>query len=295
MLNSAVLDVVIGLIFAFLAISLAVSALVEAIASMFAWRSKTLLRGIKELLNDPNFDGLARSIYNHSLVNPQDSGTAQTVGELKFLPSYMQSRQFADALIDVTKITQEAPDKMKVAIAANVANQQLKTFLEGAVDRTGGDVRKMQAEIAGWFDNAMDRVGGVYKRWTQVFSFAIALILAIAFNVSAISLGRALWQQPMLAKTIAPTSNQTSTQALEQLNDLLHKAQELDVPVGWTGPKLHALWSSAGIEIALGWLITAVATLFGAPFWFDALQQIVRLKGSGPSPAEKRTATGASA
>ena len=35
------------------------------------------------------------------------------------------------------------------------------------------------------------------------------------------------------------------------------------------------------------WLITAIATLFGAPFWFDALQQITRLKGSGPSPAEK--------
>jgi hypothetical protein len=38
-----------------------------------------------------------------------------------------------------------------------------------------------------------------------------------------------------------------------------------------------------------GWLITAFATVFGAPFWFDALQQIVRLKGSGPSPAEKGT------
>lgn len=55
MFNSTVLDVAIGLIFTFLAISLAVSALVEAVASAMKWRSSTLLSGIKDLLNDPNF------------------------------------------------------------------------------------------------------------------------------------------------------------------------------------------------------------------------------------------------
>jgi hypothetical protein len=38
----------------------------------------------------------------------------------------------------------------------------------------------------------------------------------------------------------------------------------------------------------LGGLITAIAALFGAPFWFDALQTITRLKGSAPSPDEKK-------
>jgi hypothetical protein len=295
MLNSAVLDVAIGLIFAFLAVSLAVSAIVEAIASVLSWRSKTLLKGVKDLLNDAKFEGLARGIYNHALVNPQDSGTAKTVAELKYLPSYMDSRQFADALIDVTKITGAAPEKIKSVIAANVSDPQLKTLLEGVVDRTGGDAARMRTELAGWFDNAMDRVGGLYKRWTQLLSFAVALVIAIIFNVSAIGLGRALWQQPMLARTIAPTANQTSEKALDQLKELLEQAGELEVPVGWTSSKFHALWSGAGIETILGWLITAVATLFGAPFWFDALQQIVRLKGSGPSPAEKRADTGAAA
>ncbi len=43
-----------------------------------------------------------------------------------------------------------------------------------------------------------------------------------------------------------------------------------------------------------GWLITALASLFGAPFWFDALQQIIRLKGAGPSPSEEGTNAAAS-
>jgi hypothetical protein len=45
----------------------------------------------------------------------------------------------------------------------------------------------------------------------------------------------------------------------------------------------------------LGWLVTAFATLFGAPFWFDTLQGFVRLKGAGPSPQEKTDKTAASA
>ena len=76
MFNSTVLDVAVGLVFVFLAISLIVSAIVEAMASAMKWRSATLLSGIKDLLNDPNFDGLALKVYNHALVNPRDSGSA---------------------------------------------------------------------------------------------------------------------------------------------------------------------------------------------------------------------------
>jgi hypothetical protein len=70
MFNSTVLDVAVGLIFTFLAISLAVSAIVESIASVLKWRSSTLLEAVKELLNDSSFSGLALNIYNHALVGP---------------------------------------------------------------------------------------------------------------------------------------------------------------------------------------------------------------------------------
>ncbi len=45
----------------------------------------------------------------------------------------------------------------------------------------------------------------------------------------------------------------------------------------------------------MAWAITAFAPLFGGPFWFNALQQFVRLKGSGPSPAEKKANSAAAA
>lgn len=87
MFNSTVLEVAIGLVFCYASVSLIVSSVNEAIASALKLRSKLLLTGIKDILNDPQFEHLARDIYNHALVNPADSGTAQKEGDLKYKPS----------------------------------------------------------------------------------------------------------------------------------------------------------------------------------------------------------------
>jgi hypothetical protein len=69
------------------------------------------------------------------------------------------------------------------------------------------------------------------------------------------------------------------------------------VPIGWTDEDLKDLHTRGWPFLIMigGWVIAAIATLFGAPFWFDTLQQIIRLKGAGPSPAEKQEKTGAAA
>jgi hypothetical protein len=286
MLNSTILDVAIGLVFTFLAMSLAVSAIVEAVASAAKWRSATLLQGVKDLLNDARFNGLALEVYNHALVNPMDSGTALAEKDLKYAPSYIEAGQFADALMDILKIGQNTTDDIKQRITAKVTDLQLKNFLTGLADKTGGDLVKFQSGLAEWFDNAMDRLSGAYKRKTQFWTFAIALIMAGAMNVNSINVGKELWLRPMLARTIASDPNLKPLAAFKQL-------EELGVPIGWTAQRFSELGSPSGLEVLLGWLATAAATLFGAPFWFDALERLVRIKGTGPSPAEKRSGRGA--
>jgi hypothetical protein len=69
----------------------------------------------------------------------------------------------------------------------------------------------------------------------------------------------------------------------------------MGVPIGWSAANAEQFLSTPGIWTFAGWLITAFATLFGARFSFDALQQFVRLKGAGPSPEEKRYGSGAAA
>ncbi len=71
MFSSTILDVALGLAFVFLAVSLVASVVVEAISSAMKWRSSHLLEGIKQLVNDPEFTGLAKALYAHAAVNPR--------------------------------------------------------------------------------------------------------------------------------------------------------------------------------------------------------------------------------
>jgi hypothetical protein len=75
-------------------------------------------------------------------------------------------------------------------------------MLKGIVDRTSGDLEKIRAQVASWFDNAMDRVSGAYKRMTQLITFLIAFGVAGALNIDAIQVTEALWARPLLAKSI---------------------------------------------------------------------------------------------
>ncbi|WPQ63640.1 hypothetical protein SIO70_02030 [Chitinophaga sancti] len=45
----------------------------------------------------------------------------------------------------------------------------------------------------------------------------------------------------------------------------------------------------------LGWLLTAFAISLGAPFWFDLLNKIIQLRGTGPKPVAANTDDGSPA
>ena len=365
MLGSGILDFAIGLVFTFLAVSLAAGAATETIASALKWRSHTLLKGIKSLLNDPQGNELAAALYKHGLINPRSDGSKASSWRTN--PAYIDPKQFAVAFLEIIKglpdpldgneqpagqrvagqqqgvagqqqgaAGQQQPEavgqlKVQIAKLRGDDSGQLKSMLNGIVERARGDETAIRTELSTWFDNSMDRVSGAYKRWAQLWSFVLALAIAAILNVSTIDIAKSLWKQPVDTKLIAASTAQNPPADYLTTLDTL--------PIGWPSPGAnpgapksspatlrglppdsmpqigaasHAApaasadtsanvfgffwrspaewnWSRIG-----GWLITAFATLFGAPFWFDALQQLVRLKGSGPSPAEKKAHTAAS-
>jgi hypothetical protein len=323
MFGSTILDVAAGIIFGFLAISLFTSAAVEAINSLFNVRVKNLRTGIMALVNDSNFTGLARQLYQHALINPLGPGGADP---LKNAPAYVDKMQFAEALLDVTGLSAadaaaaaQAPGPQAVAALkgqiASIPDPQLRQLIQGIVDRSGGDIQTVKRDLANWFDNGMDRLSGRFKRQTQAMTFFIALVTAFLVNVDTIRIGTLLSGQPALIEKLKLTSIPSSQPASvddairngELVMAAIDKIAQDGFPVGWAPGHFldiqndkgnwEPLWGapfSIWYRSLLGWFITAVAALFGAPFWFDALQSVVRLKGAGPSPAEKATNRAAS-
>ena len=111
MFGSEILDVAIGVMFVFLLVSLIASAVREGIEAWMKSRATHLEQGIRELLHDPRATGLARSLYEHPMVSVLYHGTYEPIDTItwwttaltrnKKLPSYIPSRNFALALMDM--------------------------------------------------------------------------------------------------------------------------------------------------------------------------------------------------
>ncbi len=275
MFNSTVLEVAIGLVFCYAFVALIVSSIYEAIASALKLRSRNLLEGIKSLLNDHQFDGLALDLYNHALVNPRAPGTAGTEKEITNKPSYIEPRNFAISLIDSIQTVPGNFKQLGEDINA-LQDAQLRQLLQGMYSRASGDIENLHTQLSAWFDDGMDRVSGDYKRQSQLFCFLIAFVISAALNIDSIHLFKTLWEHPELTSQITSLQGHTDSKAIDQLNELSVKVMEL--PIGWQKP------FNVEITSVTGWLITASATLFGAPFWFDLLQNLIRIRGTGAKP-----------
>jgi hypothetical protein len=276
MFGSTVLEVAIGLTFCYAALALIVSTIQEALASAFRLRANTLLAGVKSMLNDPRFTALARALYAHPLVNPHGDGAASAARCLRAKPSYIEPAHFAIALVDAIGSVPGDFAQLGRDIDA-IADAQLRRALKGLYGRAGGDLHQFQDALAGWFDSAMERVSGAYKRRAQLVSLLLSLLLAILFNIDSIHLFRSLWLHPALTAHLGMVPVALDTRTVDALWAL---------PIGWTSfpPAIDADFV---LRVA-GWLLTASTALFGAPFWFDMLQRTVQMRGTGSKPEERQ-------
>jgi hypothetical protein len=280
MFGSTVLEVAMGMIVCFGSIALIASSVQEAFASMLRWRAKTLFTGVTDLLNGQS---LVLDVYNHALVNPRSDGKATTLADIpsKYAPSYIEPANFAQALVDSLQKGQVAFAALRPVIVA-ITDVQLRTCLLGMYDRAGGDVNRFEAAIAGWFDSAMDRISGAYKRKSQFWTFVFALAIAVGFNVDAHQVMATLWALTVNGHApgtvaVAPTTVQGALSSLDQL------------PIGWhrLSSLQTQLLQSAVLWAVPGWVVTATAALFGAPFWFGLLGKVADLRGVGTKPAQE--------
>lgn len=281
MLGSTVLEVAIGLIFCYATVALIVSSLQEALASALGLRARGLLAGVKTMLNDPNFDALARAVYSHALVNPLDDGHALVQRKLKATPSYIASRDFATALVDCIASMPGDFARLGRDIDA-LPDPQVRRVLQSLYRRASGGADGFQVLLAQWFDGAMERVSGAYKRRALLISLGLTFVVAAVFNVDSIHLFSTLWNHAALAGQVADTARAALVSAPDANG--AHAIETLcALPIGWCD--VPPLVSTDFAWRVAGWAITAATGLFGAQAWFDLLQHVVNLRATGARPA----------
>ncbi|HEY3184684.1 MAG TPA: hypothetical protein VGJ77_17720 [Gaiellaceae bacterium] len=276
----------------------------------------------------PGFGDLAMNeLLRHPLISPQvrydKNGNPR-----KRYPSYLPSRTFIAAIMAVAREAHAAapppPDEPDVSGMTDAAAKQALRKHRQAVreherrefdaildhlpgDRLRGafkalhqraeDVTHFEALAEQWYDDSMERVSGWYKRRAQVMIWGLGLLLALVMNVDTIRIGRALWNdkpvrdavvQQARRVALTPPEDKQGKQTEDQLKtaaDSVSKLEKLKVPMGWSGNRPKGWgWGSK----LLGLVLTGAALSLGAPFWFDLLSKVARLRSSGaPPPATK--------
>ena len=343
------LDVATGLVLLYLILSLLCTTLNEFVASLLKLRSRNLAATIQELIVDPN---LRAEFYNHGLIG--SSQVACKAGSVKANqpppperatnvfqrlaawvknvwstthPSYLDSKDVAMALVDLLgKGTRVAPigvaqgqvtlTHIRMRILGKSPSYYIDDVLSACVTEAGNDLNKLRDGIAAWFDGAMDRLSGAYKRKIQLVTLAIAFLVAVGLNADTIHVAQALWQDPPLAAKLAQSADAWTKDDLsnkkipanpacqnpgdaasdpvkKSYNLCLLTAQARAFPIGWSEMSWQWPWQWQQQQWTklLGLLMTAVALSLGAPFWFDFLGKLVNLRDTGKKPERTKAPT----
>jgi hypothetical protein len=174
-------------------------------------------------------------------------------------------------------------------VVAKIQDPQLKAAIDALSAASSKDIDKFKNNIAVWFDNSMDRLSGWYKRRTQWVSFVVALVIAAVFNVNVLYESAQIWTRPAVIADLTTLHFEANQDAMKPdqaaaTASKLFNALEPAFLIGWVkGPEPS---DGPSLFIAItSWLTVAGSALFGASFWFDILQRITHLKGTGREPA----------
>jgi hypothetical protein len=178
------------------------------------------------MFDDPAEVHGARAILQSRLGHEiLDSPLIRGLHGQKPQPSYIGAETFANAVIAVSTKAGGRPPLVVEDIMR-------------AAGITLADRDKLRDEIMAWYDAAMDRLSGDYKRRSKTYLFVAGLMLAVTFNIDLLNITRSIWQNRFELDTVvaaidayhadvaeaAKATGKTPGEFLEELRELSVKA-----------------------------------------------------------------------
>jgi hypothetical protein len=303
---NALLDIAIGLVLMYLVLSVACTSINEIFTTLTAARANSLKQSLLKIID---VDTLRSTFYGHGLIDG-------TKTDDKSHPSYLSGSTFALALIDSLDTTVSLPSvaAIETKVKQTLPASNVRDILLSNISMAAGNMDKLRTNLAMSFDRSMDRVNGAYKRYMKLISFIVGCALAMALNADTIEVAKSLWTDGTLraemvqaAQTVyangAP-GNSTTPSPAPQLPQVASQIKSADttlrpLPIGWDFSKFkvpddfHWYWTHIGRALLKigGLLITGIALMLGAPFWFDVLSKFMSIRGAGDKPARTTPTT----
>lgn len=205
---------------------------------------------------------------------------------------------------------------LMLAFEAKQASTSLSNLPAGAVlsnnltSQVKSELDHFRQRIEAWYESNTRRLTGTLKRTKAAPStFILATAITIGLNADSIDIGKYLYDHKeetrqfadqaanslrnfeasiQTVKEIPDSAGSSDASSIRELDEKLsqvkndirtmREAVPQGLPIGWKSG------SNDWINHLAGWIVTILAICIGAPFWFEILNKIANLRGTGPKP-----------
>jgi hypothetical protein len=227
----AIIEVLIGLAFIYGLFSVLVSAATELLLAIWSQRGRILWGSVQTLLpgmsgktetaakrlgddaglvaGEEGSEDVCQEFLKHPLITGLGAKTSRG-GKVTF-PSYMPPHVFVDALLHMLRSGSIRSGKADIYgemrdLIDDVSNPKLRRTLQALYMSALDSGLPFRVRLEQWFNDAMDRASGTYKRSAHIVMFLTAFVLAGACNVDTLKIIAVLSTNTEMRQSIAKTA-----------------------------------------------------------------------------------------
>lgn len=216
-------------------------------------------------------------------------------------------QEFSEAIKDKDKQTYENFQQLTSILPQSITDNLtvLAHRTRTRINQTESGITVLKQEMESSFNSSMERASGVYKRNSKGVALLIGFTIAVIANADAFHMISRLSTDSALRNTIVSNAGQIVIRNQENLKyvdiaTLRSQTEEalsdISLPIGWTQvnlkqqvgsiPSRNANWLSffQFARAIPGWIISGIAIAMGAPFWFDLISKVSRVRNTGNKP-----------
>ncbi|MFI7625058.1 hypothetical protein [Microbispora rosea] len=184
--------------------------------------------------------------------------------------------------------------------------------LKAVWDRASHDLEAFRHGVEDWFDGEMERLSLLYRRYVRWVIVALGLVVTLVFSMDSLEYGKTLLRDNAYRSAVT-AFGEAGPQALEPLREQCEPGQDPYACVTdvLSTPAFVKIFTHAPVSVTMdaadgpawgwhggdwwqrltspahwpGFLITLIALLFGAPFWWDILRRVSGLRTRTPGSA----------
>ena len=298
------IDLLIGTTTVLLLFSMAVTVITQVLTSLGGRRGRHLRSGLSDLLQQLGISnaGVAEKIATCVLTHPMIREGKNKLG------SVIHREEFTKLVLDLAsgegaqKLDGDAEDQLQkvlkdggvsdpsqvlkniraLQLQLEASNPELPNHLRDSLAILHEAPSDFVAKVNSWFDQTIDRVSQRFTKYTHWITVGVSLAVVLTVQLDIIAVCDRLWIDDQFRNTVVSDATKQFSQSGDNTKVDPKPYYNLLANTGLITLPLDRNWSAKLMDVRKvpGMLLSVLLISLGAPFWYNALKDLIKLRSN---------------